>query len=164
MDEQGYQCERCGIWGLGGPLFKHDCKPRPIGGFYYLGSPYSHPDVLVREWRYLKALEVTSVLLSNEIWTYSPIVHCHQMAKTFGMPTGYAFWQKYDGAMLLACRGMFVLTLEGWEKSAGLTDEIAVIRKLGKTVTYIADKGDLRVTVENIRHLHRSEQAAHKAG
>lgn len=110
-------------------------------GFDYLASPYTDPDPLVREMRYLKALEVASILLKNGIHVYSPIVHCHHMSQVFKMPHDHKFWLEYDTVMIKAARGIQVLRLHGWARSVGVTGEIKLAQQLGKPITFIA--GDL---------------------
>lgn len=106
-------------------------------GFYYLASPYSDPDPMVREHRYLAAAAALKVLLANRIWTYSPIVHCHELSKLWSLPGDAAFWQEYDAAMIRACCGLFILRLEGWHTSVGVTAERKLATELGKSITYI---------------------------
>lgn len=105
--------------------------------FIYIASPYSDPDEKVRETRYLQASHYLSFLLSRRQWAYSPIVHCHNMAKVFRLPTDAAFWAEYNFAMLEAAREMHVLQLKGWERSVGVSHEIAFCRTREKTVTTI---------------------------
>lgn len=90
----------------------------------YLGSPYSDPDPYVREERYLRASKVLTELLAQRIWTYSPIVHCHELAKIGGLPIEADFWTEYDFHMLSLSNELFVLRIEGWDKSVGLAAEI----------------------------------------
>lgn len=106
-------------------------------GYKYLASPYSDPDPLVREQRYLAAATALHTLLDNRIWTYSPIVHCHELAKLWGMPTDAEFWKEYDAAMIAGSNGIFVLRLEGWAKSVGVTGEIKLASELNKSITYL---------------------------
>lgn len=127
-------------------------------GFDYLASPYTDPDPLVREIRYLKTLEVTSILLKNGIWVYSPIVHCHHMSQVFGMPHDAEFWLGYDTAMIKACKHLQVLRLDGWARSKGVTGEIKLAQELGKSITYIG--ADLNAEATVTIHPDRRESSA----
>lgn len=101
-------------------------------GYTYLASPFTHKDPLVREMRFLAAEHATNWLLQNRVWTYSPIVHCHSMAKTYNLPHDAAFWDEYDKTMLSSARDMLVLRYEGWEKSKGVTSEIEFADQIKK--------------------------------
>ena len=104
--------------------------------YLYLGSPYSHTDPFIREERYLKASKVLAEFLTKGIWTYSPIVHCHELAKIGGLPTEALFWKGYNFFMLLHSRGLLVLQLDGWDASIGLQDEIKEAKRLGLPVQF----------------------------
>lgn len=114
-----------------------------MAGYIYLGSPYSHPDAIVREARYLAAAEALMTLLKNKLWTYSPIVHCHELSKTWGMPSDAAFWEEYDFAMLDGAHSMTVLTIRGWQESKGLSGEINRAISRGKQLTYLSGVTDV---------------------
>lgn len=103
----------------------------------YLASPYTHPDPLVREERYLYALKVTADRLKAKQWTYSPIVHCHEMAKIFGMPVEHEFWLEYDRTMIQAAEKMLILRIDGWDRSVGVLSEQRYAEEIGKAVEYI---------------------------
>lgn len=119
----------------------------------YLGTPYSHPEPMTREIRYLQAADALNTLLQNKIWTYSPIVHCHELAKLFSLPKDAAFWLEYNITMLRGSAGLFVLKLEGWAQSIGLKGEIAYAAEQGKTITYLSP-GD----VLHAAYIHHSNQ------
>lgn len=106
--------------------------------FIYLASPYSHEDPMVKEQRYLAAAEALKTLLLNRIWAYSPIVHCHNLSKIWGLPGDATFWKEYDTAMIRACGGVFVLRLDGWSESVGVKGEIKLASELGKSITYLS--------------------------
>lgn len=124
----------------------------------YLASPYTDPDPLVREMRYLRVLEVTSILLKNGIFVYSPIVHCHHMSQVFSLPTDAEWWKAYDSCMIRNCRALQVLRLEGWARSVGVRGEIELAAKLGKTITYIS--GDLNAAAAVTINPDRKEPPA----
>jgi hypothetical protein len=75
-------------------------------------------------------MSATAWLLRQGIWTFSPIVHCHELAKRHSFPRDFLFWQNYNFAMLGASRGLFVLKLPGWQQSKGVAGEIAKAKEL----------------------------------
>ena len=94
----------------------------------YLASPYSHPDPFVREWRYLQAAKLLSQLLEQRRWTYSPIVHCHELKKICSLPAEHTFWLAYDCFILKRCSRLLVLRLPAWEDSRGVRMEMEFAR------------------------------------
>jgi Domain of unknown function (DUF1937) len=92
--------------------------------FIYLASPYSDPDPAVRHQRYLEALDATAWLLKKSIWVYSPIVHCHNLARTYNLPTDVAFWGTYNKVMLRAAGQLWILVNKATSGSKGVRQEI----------------------------------------
>lgn len=112
--------------------------PKVQKGYIYLASPYSHPDPYVREVRYLQAARVTTELLAIGIWTYSPIVHNHNLAKGYGLAMGWDRWQHFDRALIAPSRFMAILQLPEWEQSEGIKGELSFCLSTGKDVAYIS--------------------------
>jgi len=100
--------------------------------FVYLASPYSHPDPFVREDRYLRAAQATTHLLKKGEWVYSPIVHCHELAKIADLPKDFTFWQNYNMAMLIRADKLLILRIEGYDQSVGIAAELsfATLKKI----------------------------------
>lgn len=106
----------------------------PSEGFKYLGSPYSHPDPYVREQRHLMAMAHVAAFLKQGIAVYSPIVHCHELAKVWDMPKEAKFWERYNYTMLAAAEELWVLKLLGWKESVGLQGEIQEAKRIGVSI------------------------------
>jgi Domain of unknown function (DUF1937) len=97
--------------------------------YIYVGSPYSgSPEQM--EHRFRQTLHYTTALLKQRKWAYSPIVHCHEMAKIYKLPTDMGYWAEYNFAMMKAAYEFHVLQLEGWKDSQGLQIETAYWRGL----------------------------------
>src|SRR5258708_32380474 len=92
-------------------------------GYWYLGSPYSHTDEAIRIYRYEAAMMAVAYLLKNNIWVYSPIVHCHELSVRYKLPTDAKFWEEYNFSLLRPSKGLFILTIDGWQESKGLKVE-----------------------------------------
>jgi uncharacterized protein DUF1937 len=103
----------------------------------YLASPYNHPDEDIREMRYHEALLAVKWLLMEEMWVYSPIVHCHTLAKSHRLPHDIEFWWKYDSHMLTRADELMVLALEGWQDSIGIARECDFAYQLNKPVRFL---------------------------
>lgn len=103
----------------------------------YLASPYSHPDVRVRERRFREACSATARLVAAGLNVFSPIVHSHSIAH-YGLPSSWEFWSRIDREFLSRCDVMAVLMLPGWRESVGVQAEIQFAANLGLPVLYVA--------------------------
>ena len=92
--------------------------------YVYLGSPYTDKSKLVQHNRYLQVSRVVADMLCHGVHVYSPIVHCHELAKRFRLPGDFQFWQDYNYAMLERSSAFHLLELTGWNDSKGLKAEI----------------------------------------
>lgn len=104
----------------------------------YLMSPYTHEKESVMEWRYEQALYVTAKLLSMDIHVYSPIVHCHELAKRHDLPREVFFWEDYNKTMMERATEFYVLLLPGHDTSPGIKKERAYAEDNGIKVTEIS--------------------------
>lgn len=105
--------------------------------YIYLASPYSHHDPAIRHERYEAAQKAVHYLLWNRNWTYSPIVHCHELALRFRLPTAFEFWQEYNFAMLRPAKSLHILTIDGWEESRGVYAERLEAQRLSIPIYYM---------------------------
>lgn len=105
--------------------------------YWYIASPYSDPDPKVSEQRYRAALRATHWCLTHDMIVFSPIVHCHEMAIIYGMPTDFRFWKAYNNAMISGSSGLLVLEIEGWQQSAGVSAEREIAVKAGLPVGHL---------------------------
>ncbi len=102
---------------------------------YYISSPYSHEDAIVREDRYLKVTELVEKMMLYGFLVYSPIAYGHPI--TVNNPKigpGWERWQDLDTKMLNACDAMIVYKLDGWKESKGVLMEIFNYNLHGKDV------------------------------
>jgi hypothetical protein len=103
----------------------------------YLASPYNHPDPAVREDRFIRVCKVAGRLLAQGITSYCAIAHTHPIEKYAELPPGWDYWQKMDEEFLALAEKLVVVKMEGWDKSEGITAEIARTQALGKAVEFI---------------------------
>ncbi len=85
----------------------------------YLASPYSHPEVVVRQQRFHEACRAVATLLASRL-------------------TDWPFWEQFDRDHLVRCDELIVLMLDGWRESVGVAAEIRIAGELGKPVRYLA--------------------------
>jgi hypothetical protein len=109
----------------------------------YLASPYSSnkptPEErrLELQLRYEEISKITASLLRQGYHVYSPIVHCHELAKNYGLPTEWGYWQNHLKVFLKHCDALWIIKMEGWEKSVGISEELLEARNLQLSVAYI---------------------------
>jgi hypothetical protein len=102
----------------------------------YVGSPYTHTNKFIQEKRYLDVSVFTGELMKNGLTVFSPIAHCHDIARYCTLPTNYEFWENYCLRMMDVASAMVVLQLDGWDLSRGLTSEIRYATHLGIPISY----------------------------
>ena len=109
--------------------------------YYYLASPYSGTPEQ-QEDRYRKAELATALFLKKRIPVYSPIVHCHYLAKNHVMPGTIEFWRWYNECMLTDAEQMWILTIPGWEFSKGVASEREMAEEKGKPIALVTLRGN----------------------
>ena len=107
-----------------------------FGRLIYLASTYTHPDLAVQEQRFEAVCEAGAKLMSLGVMIYAPIAHSHPMTK-YGVPGHWEFWAAYDKLVISKCAEVWILMLEGWTKSVGITAEIKLTKELGVPIRYI---------------------------
>ena len=107
--------------------------------YKYLASAYTDPDPEVMQRRFEEAEHCTHWCLQRKIWVFSPIVHCHAIAKKNDLPKDHEFWMEYDRTMILGSNGVLVLTTKdgAYMHSKGVQDEILFARKHDMSVQSI---------------------------
>ena len=103
----------------------------------YLASPYTSEFESVKEMRFEQACEAAARLMNSGYHVFSPIAHCHPIAKAGLLPTDWPFWMDYDKRMIDACDKLVVLCIDGWQESQGVQAEIDIAKRLGKDVDYV---------------------------
>lgn len=105
----------------------------------YLASPYTHPDLNVRQDRYEMATMAAAKLMAMGFAVFSPIAHSHHIADFLpdGTVVDHEFWMRQDLPWLRKADALFVLRLEGWEESRGVNAEIHCARHIGMPVEFL---------------------------
>lgn len=119
------QCE------LNGGTRKHDPSyvqhwrmDEPQTPLIYLACPYWHVDPAVRQSRFDRVTVVAAKLMVGGTVVFSPITHGHPMHLAHDMPGDWPFWRRVDRTFLQRSSELFVLMLDGWRQSVGVTAEI----------------------------------------
>lgn len=92
-------------------------------GLVYLATPYSkYTDGL--EQAFSDAARLAARLMQKGYRIYSPIVHCHPLARYGNIDPNASLWLANDEMMMNKSDTLFVAKLDGWQKSDGINSEI----------------------------------------
>ena len=69
--------------------------------------------------------EATAILALEGINIFSPIVHWHETAEQYDLPTDAEWWRKMNFDAINRCDGMYLLAMPGWEESKGVQMEMS---------------------------------------
>lgn len=112
-------------------------------GFWYLASPYSHPDPKVRADRAADVLILSGKLLAAGIHVYSPIHATHLASVEHRLPPDHVWWLNFNKAFIDPAVGVLIAGIPGWQVSKGVKQEIAYAHQRGKEV-YLIDEYEIR--------------------
>lgn len=104
---------------------------------FYLATPYSHEDPVVRGARFHMACDVTGFLMAHGLHVFSPIAHTHPIACRCDLPKGFDFWEKYDRCILSRCTDLLLLKADGWRESRGVQAERRIALELGLRIHFV---------------------------
>lgn len=103
----------------------------------YLAIPYSHEDEEVMEYRAEVSDFIFSELAKEGRIIYAPISSCHHIAAKYGLPRNWEFWKTMDEVFIQKCDKIIFITLDGWEESTGLNEELQLAKKYGLEIEYL---------------------------
>lgn len=101
-------------------------------GFYYIASPYTSPSKQIIGTRVSRARRIVGLLVEAGIFCFSPIIHCHQLAREHDLPTDFTFWLNYNKVFMDASIGTIVCEISGYDTSKGVKQEIEYTKASGK--------------------------------
>jgi len=102
----------------------------------YIGSPYSSPASSVRDDRAYQAGAFAAHCAQKGLVVYCPIASWHHIAKEHSLPKDFYFWRHLNLNILRHCTEMWVLRLDGWDESVGLTGEMDFAQEVGITIRH----------------------------
>jgi hypothetical protein len=123
--------------------------------FLYLASPYSSPipenaenPKQIMEMRYHEVKRTAYLLLREQNWVHSSILHCHVLADDYALPKDSRFWNSYNKAILRKADALLILTLPSWRESRGVTAERRMAVELGLPIWFIEPESSTILTSE----------------
>lgn len=87
--------------------------------------------------RFDAAVAATAALMQAGAHVISPIASSHPVAIAHTLPGDFGYWKALDLDLIDRCDEVWVLTIDGWEASAGIKDEVAYALAHNKQVRYI---------------------------
>jgi hypothetical protein len=95
----------------------------------YLACPYESIDPEIKKVRLNTANITAGYLMSMGFTVFSPLSHSTTIQDHVSTDSSHEFWMKQDLPILRDCNAIFVLKLEGWKESKGVTREIEEAKK-----------------------------------
>lgn len=108
-----------------------------MSSYIYLASPFSHPDPDVMEARYQQVCQATLKLMAKGLVVYSPIGHNYHLAKMGNLPCQYDYWRRFDEVMVGRASELYVCTMDGWDKSFGVKEEMDFASHIGLPISLV---------------------------
>lgn len=113
----------------------------------YLGTPYTHPDLRVREKRTVLADQIAAELMMRGLAVFSPITHGHEVTDHLSEThrISHNFWMEQCLPMVRRSDIFIILPQSGWRESRGLKDEIDCCREYGVPIFVYQDPADIEL-------------------
>ncbi len=117
----------------------------------YLASPYTDKSHEVREQRHLEVAKAVAYFANHakHLCVYSPICHWHPVASRFNLPHDFNFWMQQDFHMIRQAKAMWILRLEGWDKSYGISQEIEFAASIRRPIILLSQHKDRYVLTDD---------------
>lgn len=114
---------------------------------FYLASPYSHPDPVVRMTRAAQVSQLAFQLMIKGYCVYCPIAETVFIAQ-FGehTDTGWDFWRNQDIPKLAVCDKLLVSLIDGWKESKGVRGEVKYALKNNIPIEFLRLNGEIFIT------------------
>ena len=109
---------------------------------YYLASPYTSDEPGLREKRAQDVAYAAGVLIERGYNVFCPIAQSHYIAENSDVQAAggdevHNLWMRVDLAVLERSDALVVLTLDGFDESRGVAEEIEFARNAGMTIWYV---------------------------
>lgn len=111
-------------------------------------TPYNHADLTAQQVSdafdnaYMEVLLFVTQQLQHGLPVFSPIVHCHPLAKLTAMPRTWEFWWELNKKYLDASEAVHVACIHGWQVSGGVAAEVKYADKINIPVTYFVKESN----------------------
>lgn len=110
----------------------------------YLAGPYSHHDKDIVQQRVNEYAAAVAYFMNTaeNLYVFSPVFQCFHVANRHDLPHDFAFWAERDFFMIKKSSAMWVLPLEGWQTSYGLSQEIEYAESIQREIFYVVQESE----------------------
>ena len=108
----------------------------------YLASPFSSPLQSVKMDRFIAVCRATLELTRRGMFVFSPMVNSFPLEMFANGGTSWQEWAEIDRAWIEKSDEVWVLCIDGWRESVGVTAELKIAEQLGKPVKFLRPEGD----------------------
>ena len=110
----------------------------------YLAGPYSHQDKDIVQQRVNNYAAAVAYFMNTaeNIYVFSPVLQCFHVANRHKLPHDFSFWAERDFFMIKKSTAMWVLTLDGWQESYGLSQELEYAESINRDILYVVQDSD----------------------
>lgn len=131
--------------------------------YYYLASPYSHPNASVRFEREIEISYVGAQLTHLGLNLFCPITQSVRLNDFLNKHNqlGHDECMRVDYAFLARAKGLIVAMVDGWKESKGVALEIQFAQDRKMPIYFLAPNGDLEDFVKMIMQKEQRESRAH---
>jgi hypothetical protein len=98
--------------------------------YIYLASPYTDNDKFIKISRYRAALRACTELMAAGEVVFCPVAYGHSLEDKSRQTFPYDYWIRWSKAMLAPAKSLYVLTIPGWDTSAGVKLEVHLAHEL----------------------------------
>ncbi len=105
----------------------------------YLAGPYTHQDKAIIQQRIDENAAAVAYFMNTakNIYLFSPVLQCFHVANRHDLPHEFSFWADRDFFMIKKSSAMWVLTLDGWRESYGLSQELEYAESINRDIFYV---------------------------
>lgn len=103
----------------------------------YLAGPYGDQSKTIMDNRYYLLAHAMVYLMRQGNLVHSPVVSYHHLVHTFTLPTDWDYWEGLCKAYLSISDRLIIFTINGWDKSVGVKQEIALAKEQGIKIQYM---------------------------
>lgn len=108
------------------------------GSIIYVASPFTHDDESIKEYRKQINEKVCSHLIKNGFCAISPIAYgCMLIDKHWLINDDFTYWELFCLTLLKKSDMMYIVRLDGWDKSIGVLSEIDFALKNSIPIMFI---------------------------
>ncbi len=109
-----------------------------INKVIYLAVPYSSKDKEVVKYRVHEFCKKSGKFQTEGYTVLSALYNQLLLDHNIELPNSWEYWESTSKTLVSLCTELYVLTLEGWEDSTGVSEEIAFAKSLNIPIYFVS--------------------------